>query len=154
MLPTRKFLEIQKQPPKLFLKNSQNSWENTHARVSLLIKLQVWALQLCLKNKLRHGCFSVNFVNFFCKQLFLKIWKLKYDTDRLNLSGKKLFWKCLENIQEHICIRLQVSLSCKFRKTNNWLNSHNDWNKVPQDLENKVTGLHFGRDYSVSIRIN
>ena len=41
------------------------------------------------------------------------------------LSDKKLFWKCLENIQEHICIRLQ-RLSYKFRETKDWLNPLND----------------------------
>ena len=43
--------EVQKQPPevlyeKRFLETSQNSRENTCARVSLLIKLQAWGLQL------------------------------------------------------------------------------------------------------------
>ena len=32
----------------------------------------------------------------------------------------KLFWKYLEQIQEHVCIELQVSLSYKFRKTSDW----------------------------------
>ena len=42
---------------------------------------------------------------------FLKIWKLTFDSDRPQLSDKKLFWKYLKNIQEHICIGLQVLLS-------------------------------------------
>ena len=42
---------------------------------------------------------------------FLKIWKLTFDSGRPQLSDKKLFWKYLKNIQEHICIGLQVLLS-------------------------------------------
>ena len=34
-------------PEKVFLEISQNSQENTCARVSVLIKLQDWGLQLC-----------------------------------------------------------------------------------------------------------
>ena len=49
-----------------------------------------------------------------------------YDSGRLQLSDKKLFWKYLENIEEHICIGFQVSLSNKFRKTKDWLNPIND----------------------------
>ena len=37
---THFLLYFQKQPPEVFLKNSQNSQENTCARVSCLIKLQ------------------------------------------------------------------------------------------------------------------
>ena len=60
--------------------------------------------------------------------MFLKIWKLMYDSGRLQWSGKKLLWKYLENIEEHICIGLQASISYKFRKTEDWLNPHNDLN--------------------------
>ena len=48
-----------------------------------------------------------------------------YDSGRQQLHDKKLFWKCFENIQEHICIGLQL-LSYKFRKAKDWLNPHND----------------------------
>ena len=48
-------------------------------------------------------------------------------------------WK---NIMKHICIELQL-LSYKFCKTKDWLNPYNDYNKVPQNLENKLKGLHF-----------
>ena len=61
----------------------------------------------------------------FCKRLFLKIRRLMYDSCRPQLSGKKLFWKYLENIQEHICIGLQLLLIYKFHKTEVWLNPHN-----------------------------
>ena len=37
---------FQKQQPEVFLKTSQNAHENTCARVSFLIKLQAWCLQL------------------------------------------------------------------------------------------------------------
>ena len=46
----------------------------------------------------------------------------------------------MENI--HICTRLQFLLSYKFYKTKDWWNQHNDYNKVPQNLEYKLTGLH------------
>ena len=66
----------------------------------------------------------------------------------------KLFWKYLENIQKHVCIEFQVSLNYKFRKTKDWSSPYNDLNKELQNPENKLTGLHFGRAYSVSIKIN
>ena len=37
---------------------------------------------------------------FFCSGLFLKIRKIIYDSGRPQLSAKKLFRKCMENIQE------------------------------------------------------
>ena len=40
-----------------------------------------------------------------------------YDSGRPQFSDKKLFRKYLENIQEHICIGFQLSLSYKFRET-------------------------------------
>ena len=60
----------------------------------------------------------------------------------------------MENI--HICIRLQLPLSYKFRKTKDWLNKHNDYNKVPlnqhndynkvpEDIEYKLTGLNLSK---------
>ena len=83
--------KLQKQPPEVFLKIPQNSQENTYARVSFLIKLQV-------------------------SRLILKIWKLIYDSGRPQLADKNLFWKYLENIQEHICIRLKLWWRYKFLK--------------------------------------
>ena len=46
---------------KVFLKISDNSQENTRARVSFLIKLQASGL---LKKRLWHRCFPVNFAKF------------------------------------------------------------------------------------------
>ena len=48
----------------VFLEISQNSQENTYVRVSFLVKLQVWGLQLYLKNRLWHRCFLVTFAKF------------------------------------------------------------------------------------------
>ena len=45
----------------------------------------------------------------------------------------------------HICIRLQLPLSYKFRKTKDCFNQHNDYNKVPQDNECKLTGLYLSK---------
>ena len=45
----------------MFLEISQNSKENTCARVSILIKLQAWGLQ---QKRSRHKCFTVNFAKF------------------------------------------------------------------------------------------
>ena len=56
--------------------------------------------------------------------MFLKTSKPIYDGG-LQLPDKNLFWKCLENIQEYIWIRLQL-LSYKFRETKDRLNPHND----------------------------
>ena len=41
-------------------------------------------------------------------------------------------------------------LDCNFQETSSvklkdWLDSHNDQNKLPQNLENKLTGLHFSK---------
>ena len=51
---------------KVFLEISQNSQENTCARVSFLIKLQASGLSptTLLKKRLWHRCFPVNFVKF------------------------------------------------------------------------------------------
>ena len=49
---------------KVFLEISQNSQENTCARVSFSIKLQALGLQLYLKKGLWHRCFPVNFVKY------------------------------------------------------------------------------------------
>ena len=65
---------------KVFLKVWQNSQENTCARVSFLIKLQAWGLQLYLKKRLWPRCFAVNFVKFF-RTPFLQ-----------NTSGRMLLW--------------------------------------------------------------
>ena len=46
---------------KVFLEISQNSQENTCARVSFIIKMQVWPATL-LKKRLWHRCLPVNFV--------------------------------------------------------------------------------------------
>ena len=48
---------------KVSLETSQNSQENTCARVSLLIKLQAAPATL-LKKRLWHRCFPVNFAKF------------------------------------------------------------------------------------------
>ena len=48
----------------VFLEISQNPQKNTCARVSFLIKLQAWGLQLYLKKRLWHRCFPVNFAKF------------------------------------------------------------------------------------------
>ena len=45
---------------KLFFEISQNSQENTGARVSILIKFQAWPATL-LKKRFWRGCFPVNF---------------------------------------------------------------------------------------------
>ena len=51
---------------KVFLEISQNSQENTCARVSLLIKLQALGLRpaTLLEKRLWHSCFPVNFMKF------------------------------------------------------------------------------------------
>ena len=51
---------------KVFLEISQNSQENTCARVSFLIKLQDWSARL-LKKRLWQRCFPVNFAKFLRK---------------------------------------------------------------------------------------
>ena len=61
---------------KVFLKISQNSHENTCARVSFLIKLQARGL-LLLKKRLWHRCFLVNFAKFLRTPFFIEhVWWL------------------------------------------------------------------------------
>ena len=61
---------------KAFLKSSQNSQENTLARVPFLIKLQVSACNF-IKNGTLAKCFPVNFANFLGAPFFLKhLWWL------------------------------------------------------------------------------
>ena len=49
---------------KLFLEISQNSQENTSARVSFLVKLQAWSRQLCQKRHPGTGVFLWILQNF------------------------------------------------------------------------------------------
>ena len=62
---------IQKQPPKVFhnirLEISQNSQENTCARVSFFNKVGSLWLATLLKKRLWHRCFPVNFAKFLRK---------------------------------------------------------------------------------------
>ena len=61
---------------KVFLEISQNSQENTCARVSFLIKLQAPPATL-LKKRLWHSCFPVNFVKFPSTPFFIEhLWWL------------------------------------------------------------------------------
>ena len=48
---------------KVFLEISQNSQENACARVSFLIKLQVWVCNF-IKKRFWYRCFPVNFAKF------------------------------------------------------------------------------------------
>ena len=91
-----------------WIKISQISWKNTYATVSFSIKLQALGLQLYFKKGLRHRYFPLNFV----KLLKTPFWKATV-SDKKHLSSKKLFWRCLKNVQEHTCIRLQF-LNDKF----------------------------------------
>ena len=58
---------------KMFLEISQNSQENTSAKVSFLTKLQALGLRRAtlLKKRLWHRCFPVNFAKFL-RTPFLK----------------------------------------------------------------------------------
>ena len=56
---------------KVFLEISQNSQENTCARVSFLIKLQPKPAAL-LKKRLWHRCFPVNFVKFLRTPFYME----------------------------------------------------------------------------------
>ena len=62
----------------------------------------------------RHRCFPLNFVKLL-RMLFFSKYESLYDSGRPQLSDKKLLWKCLENIQEHIYIGLQVTSSVKLK---------------------------------------
>ena len=57
---------FKKQPPEVFLESSQNSQENTCAKVSFLIRLQVLGLRpaTLLKKRHWHSYFPVNFAKF------------------------------------------------------------------------------------------
>ena len=64
--------------------------------------------------------------NFFASYYFLKYKSLNMIPAGYICLVKSYSENVLENIQEHICIRLQVTLSYKFRKIKDWLNPHND----------------------------
>ena len=68
----------------MFLEISQNSQENTCARVSFLIKLQGLSPATLLKKRLWHRCFPVNFVKFLRTPL------LQNTSGRLLLLSKQL----------------------------------------------------------------
>ena len=40
-----------------------------------------------------------------------------------------------------------MKLCSWIRKTKNWLNPYNDYNKVPQNLKNKLKDLHFSKAF-------
>ena len=48
---------------------------------------------------------------------------------------------------EHLQTTASELLSYNFRKPKDWLNPCNDYNKVPQNLKNKVKGLHFSKTF-------
>ena len=71
---------------KVFLEISQNSEENTCARISLLIKLQTFRPATSLKEILWHRCFLMNFAKFLRTPFFTEhLWWLLLD-----LSGNAL----------------------------------------------------------------
>ena len=57
---------------KVFLEISQNSQENTCARIFFLIKLKASSLQLYFKKRLWHRCFSVNCAKFLKAPFFIE----------------------------------------------------------------------------------
>ena len=104
----------------VFLEISQNSQENTCARVSFLIKLQV-APAILLKKRLWHWCFSMNFAKFLRTpfsqntpgRLLLERESVTYDNIESNqksgftlslertISVKHQGWHCVKSV----CIR-------------------------------------------------
>ena len=71
----------------MFLEISQNSQENTCARVSFFNK--VAGLSPLLKKRLWHRCFSVNFAKFLRKSFFIEhLWWLLLYSCKLNLTKK------------------------------------------------------------------
>ena len=73
---------------KLLVEISQNSQENTCARVSFLIKLQAWLATL-FKKRLWHRCFPVNFVKFLRTTFFIEhLWWLLLRLDMLNIRSE------------------------------------------------------------------
>ena len=57
---------------KLFLETSQNSQENNCTRVSFLMKLPAWGLQLCIKKETLAQAFSCEFCGISKNTLFTK----------------------------------------------------------------------------------
>ena len=113
---------------KVFLEISQNSQENTCARVSFLIKLQAAPATL-LKKRLRHRCFPVNLAKFLRTTFFTEHlwWLLLPRTERaFNMKWKVYFFslglsvvrntlrpgsrplKILQNSKENTCVRVFV----------------------------------------------
>ena len=69
----------------MFLKISQNSQENTCARVSLLKKLKK---KFLFKKRLWYSCFPVNFAKFL-RHLFYRTYPVAF----LTLENKHLFYR-------------------------------------------------------------
>ena len=63
---TARVMFLQKQSPRVVLRNFVNLKKNTCARVSLIIKLQTSDLQV-IKKSLWHRCFTVNVAKFLRK---------------------------------------------------------------------------------------
>ena len=76
---------------KLFIEISQNSQENTFARVSFLLKL----LKKLLKKRLWHRCFPVNFAKF---------WRISFLIEHLR-------WPILKKYLNYVNIRIAICVS-------------------------------------------
>ena len=116
---------------KVFLEISQNSWENTCARDSLLIKLQVLGLRSAtlFKKSLWHRCFPMNFAKHLRGKLItsMKVKKLRYllygmDFNAFNhhifkiikTNNLKISFKSIMLIFENSCSLKAVSLEYFF----------------------------------------
>ena len=66
------------------------------------------------------------------------MWKLIHDSSRPHLSVKS----SSENIW-----KISLRQIATFFKLQVWLNQHNDYNKVQQNLEYRFTGLHLSKAF-------
>ena len=97
--------KLKKQPPKVFIEISQNSQENTCARVSFFNKVARPAT--LLKNRLWHRCFPVNFAKFLWTPF------LRNTSGRLKHISWAMHQRCLNdvsNLADPLFIQNQITI--------------------------------------------
>ena len=98
---------------KVFLEISQNSQENTCARVSFLIKLQAASATL-LKKRLWHRCFPVNFAKFLRTLFTERVWATASATGSFDFVGSREYG-CKPNFSKSVILSVSGTVPDEYR---------------------------------------
>ena len=95
----------------MFLKISQNSQENTCARISFLINMQAWGLATLLKNRKWHRCFPVNFAKFLRTPILKNISERLVLENNLEMSISSVI-KTKIALRRFSCFKIYIWKEC------------------------------------------